>query len=310
MSNMGPPPPPDSHVVLLIDGDDLCPEDIDALMTDLTTHGPRVMVRRIYGQWTHENMCRWRSCLARHALQSMLDQQWAQWDGSMIIDAMDLLHSHRFSHFCIASGYNSGYGRLASRIREQGARVYGYGSGGEDFATACDRYRTFAELDGHPDKQAVHATPSIPTSTPVTNAPAATMPMPAHTHVSLSQPLQVDQTARDALTLGIFKSAQPDGQALLDDVAEYIWKSHGCCHCMYGATGIAYSKRLITNGHLPPITFVSLKTGAGATRIGSEGLVYRMEEMVVVPTELGHAPAHDVAAQQDCFADYEVITTI
>ncbi|KAK3668734.1 hypothetical protein LTR22_000214 [Elasticomyces elasticus] len=286
MATMRLPPPPDSHVVLLIDSDDLCPEDVDALISDLTTHGPRVMVRRIYGRWTLENMCRWRRCLARHALQPI------------------------------------GYGRLFSRIREQGAVVYGYGSGGaqaEDFAAACDRYRSFAELDGHPDKQVIHATPSTPTSTPVTNAQAAAVPMPAHAHVALSQPIQIDQTARDALTLGIFKSAQPDGQALLDDVAEYMWKSHGCCHCMYGyddslqfvrATGIAYSKRLITNGHLPPITFVSLKTGAGATMSGSEGLVYRMEEMVVVPTELGHARAHDVATQQECLADYEVITTI
>ncbi|KAK5742382.1 hypothetical protein LTR17_003394 [Elasticomyces elasticus] len=138
------------------------------------------------------------------------------------------------------------------------------------------------------------------------------MPMPAHTHVALSQPIQIDQTVRDALTLGIFKTAEPDGQALLDDVTNYIWNFHGACYCMYGyddalqfvrAPGIAYSKRLISNGHLPPITFVSLKTGAGAMRC-NEGLVYQMEKMVVVPTELGHARAHDVAAQQDCFADY------
>ncbi|KAK5679407.1 hypothetical protein LTS10_008224 [Elasticomyces elasticus] len=169
MSTMRLPPPPNSHVVLLVDGDDLCPGDIDALMTDLTTHRPKVM--------------------------PMLDQQWTQWDGSMIIDAMDLLHSHRFSHFCIASGYNSGYGRLASRVREQGAVVYGYGPGGaeaEGFATACDRYQTIGELDGHSDKQAVHATPSTPTSTPVTLAPPVTMSMPAHTHVALSQPIQID----------------------------------------------------------------------------------------------------------------------
>ncbi|KAK3656333.1 hypothetical protein LTR56_003034 [Elasticomyces elasticus] len=317
MSTIMPPPPPGGRIALLIGGDDLCPSDIDALMANLATYGPRVNVRRIYGKWTQESLTKWGSCLARHALQAMSDQKWSTWDGSMIIDAMDMLHSDRFSHFCIVSPYSNEYARLVSRIREQGAMVYGYGFGLGAFAAACDSFQILHELDGYGDNRKVHVTPSTPTSTPVTLAPATTMP--THTHVALSQPIQIDQTARDALTLGIVKTAQPDGQALLDDVAEYIWKFHGCCHCMYGyfdslqfirATGIAYSKRLITNGHLPPITFISLKTGAGTTMSGSEGLVYRMEEMVVVPTELGHARAHDVAAQQDCIADYEVITTI
>ena len=44
----------------------------------------------------------------------------------MIIDAMDLLHTGRFSGFCIVSS-DSDFTRLAARIREHGVAVYGFG---------------------------------------------------------------------------------------------------------------------------------------------------------------------------------------
>ncbi len=39
---------------------------------------------------------------------------------------MDLLHSGRFDGFCLVSS-DSDFTRLASRLREQGADVYGFG---------------------------------------------------------------------------------------------------------------------------------------------------------------------------------------
>lgn len=43
----------------------------------------------------------------------------------MIIDAMDLLYAGRFDGFCIVS--DSDFTKLASRIREAGLFVYGFG---------------------------------------------------------------------------------------------------------------------------------------------------------------------------------------
>ena len=44
----------------------------------------------------------------------------------MIIDAMDLLHTDKFDGFCLVSS-DSDFTRLATRIREAGLVVYGFG---------------------------------------------------------------------------------------------------------------------------------------------------------------------------------------
>jgi uncharacterized LabA/DUF88 family protein len=62
-------------------------------------------------------------------------------DSAMIIDAMDLLYTERFDGFCIVSS-DSDFTRLASRIRESGRIVYGFGERKtpEPFRTACDKF--------------------------------------------------------------------------------------------------------------------------------------------------------------------------
>ena len=44
----------------------------------------------------------------------------------MIIDAMDLLYTSNFDGFCLVSS-DSDFTKLASRIRESGLYVYGFG---------------------------------------------------------------------------------------------------------------------------------------------------------------------------------------
>ena len=67
-------------------------------------------------------------------------------DGAMMIDAMDLLYTGRFDGFCIVSS-DSDFTRLASRIRESGLIVYGFGEKKtpEPFVAACDKF-IFVEL--------------------------------------------------------------------------------------------------------------------------------------------------------------------
>ena len=54
---------------------------------------------------------------------------------------MDLLHSGRFEGFCLVSS-DSDFTRLTSRLREQGADVYGFGKQDtpESFRQACRRF--------------------------------------------------------------------------------------------------------------------------------------------------------------------------
>lgn len=83
--------------------------------------------------------------LARHAI--IPQQQFAYTTGknasdiTLVIDAMDLLHSGRFDGFCLVSS-DSDFTRLASRIREQGVDVFGFGEQKtpESFRQACRRF--------------------------------------------------------------------------------------------------------------------------------------------------------------------------
>lgn len=54
---------------------------------------------------------------------------------------MDLLHSGRFDGFCLVSS-DSDFTRLATRLRESGVVVYGFGEAKtpEPFVSACDRF--------------------------------------------------------------------------------------------------------------------------------------------------------------------------
>jgi uncharacterized LabA/DUF88 family protein len=47
-------------------------------------------------------------------------------DSALIIDAMDLLHTRELGGFCLVSS-DSDFTRLATRIREDGLPVYGFG---------------------------------------------------------------------------------------------------------------------------------------------------------------------------------------
>ena len=66
------------------------------------------------------------------------------------IDAMDLLHSGQLDGFCLVSS-DSDFTRLATRLRESGVAVYGFGEHKtpEPFVAACDRF--MARLGGWAD---------------------------------------------------------------------------------------------------------------------------------------------------------------
>ena len=62
-------------------------------------------------------------------------------DITLVIDAMDLMHTGRFEGFVLVSS-DSDFARLASRLREQGLQVFGIGKTNtpEAFRKACKRF--------------------------------------------------------------------------------------------------------------------------------------------------------------------------
>ncbi|MBY5405900.1 NYN domain-containing protein [Rhizobium leguminosarum] len=132
------------RLAVLIDADNASAKIADGLFEEIANLG-EASVRRIYGDFANARSKGWIDVLARHAI--IPQQQFAYTTGknasdiTLVIDAMDLLHSGRFDGFCLVSS-DSDFTRLASRIREQGIDVFGFGEQKtpESFRQACRRF--------------------------------------------------------------------------------------------------------------------------------------------------------------------------
>ena len=132
------------HLAVLIDADNSQPSIIEKLLGEIAQYGIAA-VKRIYGDWTSTQLRGWKAHLLEHGIQPI--QQFGYTtgknatDSAMIIDAMDLLYTGNFDGFCIVSS-DSDFTRLASRIRESGVSVYGFGERKtpKPFVTACDKF--------------------------------------------------------------------------------------------------------------------------------------------------------------------------
>lgn len=131
-------------LAVLIDADNARANIIEGLLAEVAKFGV-ASVKRIYGDWTTPNLSQWKTVLLEHSIQPMQQFRYTTGknatDSAMIIDAMDLLYTNTFDGFCIVSS-DSDFTRLASRIRESGKSVYGFGEKKtpRPFVTACDRF--------------------------------------------------------------------------------------------------------------------------------------------------------------------------
>lgn len=134
------------RLAVLIDADNTFKviDIIDELFEEISKFGD-ASVRRIYGDWTQNQLSRWKEILPKHAIQPI--QQYANTkgknatDSALIIDAMDLLYTAPLDGFCIVSS-DSDFTRLAIRFRESGKLVYGFGEQKtpESLMAACNQF--------------------------------------------------------------------------------------------------------------------------------------------------------------------------
>lgn len=251
----------DSSLALLIDGDNVSPKIIAGLLPEIAKYGT-TGVRRIYGDWTTPNLGSWKTCLLKYSITPI--QQFGyttgknSTDGAMIIDAMDLLYTGRFSSFCIVSS-DSDFTRLASRIREQGVAVYGFGERKTNnaFIAACNNFTYFDVLNPEPEA------PARPGTTPRVARP-------------MNSPRPIDARARDMVALAIKKcGSYEDNWVNLAAVGIYLNNiapdvnapnyGYGRLGEFIEATGIVDVKKK-SIGDKPPVVLVSLKHDKEAAR--------------------------------------------
>lgn len=131
----------DKRFAVLIDSDNISARYIDCILDEMTRHGVATY-RRIYGDFTSNQMHRWRNELAERCITPIQQFQNTTGknatDSALIIDAMDILYTGSVEGFCIVSS-DGDFTRLASRLRESGMEVIGMGEGKtpKSFKAAC-----------------------------------------------------------------------------------------------------------------------------------------------------------------------------
>ncbi len=154
------------RLAILIDADNAQPSIASELLTEIGRYGTAT-VRRAYGDWTTSNLNGWKEHLHTLAIQPI--QQFRltigknSTDTALIIDAMDLLHGNRIDGFCLVSS-DSDFTRLATRIREAGLCVYGFGEKKtpKPFVAACNKFVFTEILRGSTDIQLSSSAEQVP----------------------------------------------------------------------------------------------------------------------------------------------------
>jgi hypothetical protein len=234
--------PPQTRLAVLIDGDNAPPQIAAALFKEIAKLG-EASVRRIYGDFSGTRLKSWADHLSEHAI--IPHQNFANTPGknasdiALVIDAMDLLHSGRFDGFCLVSS-DSDFTRLASRIREQGVAVFGFGEQKTPtaFRQACKQFFLTETLLPPPPPPPPPKPPPLPKAV---KAPKAVKPSKVEpkTVAPTPQPSRVIRPiseAVDLLTAAVTQLAGNDGWTRFDGVGlsiramapDFDPKSYGC----------------------------------------------------------------------------------
>lgn len=227
---------------VLIDADNSSPKKIPAILQEVAKYGI-ASVKRIYGDWSSERLNAWREILLPHAITPI--QQFAYTKGKdatdmiLIINAMDLLYGGALDGFCIVSS-DSDFTPLASRIRESGLLVYGFGENKTPnaFINACDKFIYIENLENGTDNTTQDSPPALPknaksadTNTIAPNAVPPQQPqnlLPSH-HTANTQSKNTNNQAKpiDEATLqliykAIKDTADDDGWSNLSSLGNYL----------------------------------------------------------------------------------------
>lgn len=138
-----------AKVAVLIDGDNIGPKIVPVLFSHIARIGDPI-VKRVYVNIAGRG-ARWSAAMVDRSLSpvhvSSVSPGKNAADIALTIDAMDLLHARRVDTYVIVSS-DADYSRLATRIREEGYAVHGYGAAHTpmSFQRACTNFLLLEEL--------------------------------------------------------------------------------------------------------------------------------------------------------------------
>lgn len=134
----------EDKLAVLIDADNVPYANVKEMLEEIAKNGTPT-IKRIYADWTKPTVAGWKNVLLENAITPIQQYSYTTGknssDSAMIIDAMDILYSGKVNGFCIVSS-DSDFTRLATRLREAGMTVIGFGEKKtpQPFISACDKF--------------------------------------------------------------------------------------------------------------------------------------------------------------------------
>lgn len=135
-----------NRFAVLVDAENAQSSCLEDILEEIVSHGGNPTVRRIYGDFTKENLSPWKQVSLDHSFISVNAFSYVSGkgtsDAAMIIEAMDILHTNtNIDGFALVSS-DSDFTRLAQRLREAEKDVLGFGRRHtpEPFVRACGRF--------------------------------------------------------------------------------------------------------------------------------------------------------------------------
>lgn len=200
----------DDKLAVLIDADNVPYANVKEMLEEISKNGTPT-IKRIYADWTKPTASGWKSVLLENAITPIQQYSYTTGknssDSAMIIDAMDILYSEKVNGFCIVSS-DSDFTRLATRLREAGMTVIGFGERKtpQPFISACDKF-IYLEI--------------LKIKTTETKDSAKTNLKPKHKEEPLNK---IDHKTIKLITDSVNDLADESGWTFLGNLGSYILK--------------------------------------------------------------------------------------
>lgn len=139
------------RIALLVDAENTRHDKLELVLEEISAYG-NIITKRAYGDWTASVLKKWPETLNRLAIQPIQQFSYTKGknssDSALIIDAMDLLYTHKFDTFVVVSS-DSDFTRLVTRLRDDEIFVIGVGEEKtpESLVKACNDFIYLENLD-------------------------------------------------------------------------------------------------------------------------------------------------------------------
>ncbi|MDD4575954.1 MAG: NYN domain-containing protein [Bacteroidales bacterium] len=200
----------EDKLAVLIDADNVPYAHVKEMLEEISKNGTPT-IKRIYADWTKPTVSGWKGVLLENAITPIQQYSYTTGknssDSALIIDAMDILYSEKVNGFCIVSS-DSDFTRLATRLREAGMLVIGFGEKKtpKPFISACDKFIYLEILKTHASEP---------------NVSKKTTAKPKQKNEPLSK---VDAKTINLITESVNDLADESGWAFLGDLGNFILK--------------------------------------------------------------------------------------